>query len=140
MCHICEGRKDLRLIAAAMTIMSSVDFDRARMVLMSQKIQVEQVRELLEEKYPDEDGGVLDLHDLLSDEDEDSNAFMAGMAMTAVVEECVNKIDAVFDAYGPFLVPPSKEHGSADAFNSFIHGMFGDSDVEGGGHDKDEEV
>jgi hypothetical protein len=137
MCYICDGKRDLRVIASVMTLLSSVDFDRARMVIMAEKIAVERIQEIIEDQGPDEDGGVwLDLSSLLPSEDDGTDAIKATMAISMVMEETLSKMDTIHNLYGPFVVP-SVDHGSesADAFNSFIGQMFG----AGGEHDEEDD-
>ncbi len=142
MCYICDGKRDLRVIASVMTLLSSIDFDRGRMVLMADKIAAERIREIIEEQGPDEHGGAfLSLDTLLADEDEDTNSVKASMAITMVMQELTNKLDSIYKAYGPYTVPAldDKSEG-ADAFSAYIDEMFsvgGEHEEEG---DEEQEV
>ena len=137
MCYICDGKRDLRVMASVITLISAIDFDRARMVLMARKIAAERIREIVEEQGVDEHGGAfLDLDTLLAEEDEDTNAIKASMAMSMIMQDALGKVDAAFRAYGPFVVPAVDDKSeSADAFSAYIDQMFS----EGGEHEEDDE-
>ncbi len=137
MCYICDGKRDLRVMAAAMSLMASIDFDRGRMVLMASKVHAERIREIIEEQGPDEHGGVfLNLSSLLPEEDEDTASIKAAMAISMLLEDTLEKLDVVFHTYGPFVVPAiGHETEPADAFSEFIGTMFG----VGGEHDEEDD-
>lgn len=137
MCFICDGKRDLRVIASIVTLLTAIDFERARMVLMTRKVSAERIQEIIQETAPGEAAAWLNLDDLLGSEDEDTGAFKSAMSMTAVLEEAMDKIDIVYKMFGAFVVPPS-ERESADAFNAFISEMFGGSGEEDHEHDEDE--
>ena len=137
MCFICDGKRDLRVVASVVTLLTAIDFERAKMVLMTRKVTADRIQEIIEETAPGEATAWLNLDDLLGAEDEDTGSFKSAMAMMAVLQDALDKVDMVYNTFGPFTVPPT-EHESADAFNSFISEMFGGGGEEDQDHDEDE--
>ena len=138
MCYICDGKRDLRVIASTITLISSIDFDRARMVLMTTQLASERIREIIDEESGGGDAAMLDLDTLLPVEDQTAQSLKAVMMMTGALEEALVKIDALHSIYGPFTIPGTVESRSADAFSTYLGELLGG--MEGEDIDHDEEV
>lgn len=135
MCYICDGKRDVRIMASIITLLTSIDYSRARMVIMTTQVNSERLRQIIEEESDAEGVALLNLDNLLALEDQPAQSVKAAMLMTSVLEEALERIHAVLALHGPFMVPNTEGSGQADAFTAFLNQMFDDEED----HDHDDE-
>jgi hypothetical protein len=119
MCNICEGKRDLYLVAQAFQLLNLVNYDRARYVLAVTSGKFGDLKEMLEES---QDGTVnVDLEDFLSDEDLVDEAVMNAMVLVNMSEHFVDEAIVNLTEHG--FVIPDATNPKASAFEDYVSNL-----------------
>lgn len=137
MCIICDGKRDMRLLDAALKIMNEVDFNRAMNVAMAEVLSEHVVEDILRPALIN--GGVLPVDDVtayVDDEDEESRAVVTMVMILNAASDFWNILGEILEDRGQVGVPGT-DSGLPEAFEDLIEGLFpeGDDDLHESEHD-----
>ncbi len=98
MCHLCDMRKDLRIVSTLAMLLPVVDFGKTKASLAMTTVDLSI---LLRALKPLDDGlQGIDLSEIFSDEDEQAYKVKTLMIALNILEECCDQLEQLFEERG----------------------------------------
>jgi hypothetical protein len=118
MCDACEAKREAKVLAAAITLLATIDYKRLEYFFATVNHSVDVLRRSIEEQGELEG---IPLDALFSDEDELHRGLKVSMKLAMMCDDFIHMVDDMMVREGPIAIPTDGiTPNSLEAFQTFI--------------------